>query len=147
MHGRAVVKIGVTGTRSGMNTKQRREVTEFLRATAPDKERILHEGDCVGVDDEVAEIAAELGYRIVVHPPVSAENRAFRTGNENREPKTHFARNRSIVDESDVVVVVPFQNEHQDRGGTWYTHDYAVKKKKRVIVFYPDADMFDISGD
>jgi hypothetical protein len=47
---------------------------------------------------------------------------------------THFARNRNIVDASDILIVIPYQDEWQPSGGTWYTHDYAVKKGVLVVI-------------
>ena len=129
------MKVGVTGTRSGMTEKQFREVNLFL-ITYDGKE--LHHGDCVGVDVEVAMMAGDLGYRVVSHPPIQKELQAFHASDEVREPLSYFARNRKIVDECDVLLVLPYQKEHQNHGGTWYTHDYAVKKGKPVVVFYGD---------
>jgi len=132
------VRIGVTGTRSGMNEAQRLHLEYFF---TDDKVNIteLHHGDCVGVDVEVADIAKAHGVRTVCHPPVVDELRAFHESDEFRDPFTYFARNRNIVDETDVLLVVPYQNSWSSKGGTWYTHDYGKSKKKLVIVFYPDG--------
>ena len=130
-------KIGVTGTRYGMNGKQKENIFSFLAKMKKENEAIqLHHGDCAGVDVEVAAIAKELGFRIVSHPPIDNDCVKF-PADEIREPLGHFARNRSIVDETDLLIVVPLQNSHQTQGGTWYTHDYAVKKKKPVEIFFP----------
>ena len=53
------------------------------------------------------------------------------------EPNTNFARNRAIVQAVDLLFVVPYQMQHQNRGGTWYTHDYAEKIGRKKLVFYP----------
>jgi thiamine pyrophosphate-dependent acetolactate synthase large subunit-like protein len=132
------MKVGVTGTRSGMNEHQFKHIDAFLKEVIqlePGAE--LHHGDCVGVDEEVALLAQELGYKIVCHPPEKRELRADVPYDECREPLNYFARNRNIVDECDVLLVVPYQNEPQSHGGTWYTHDYAQKKKKLTTVIYP----------
>lgn len=129
-----MVKIGVTGTRSGMNKRQKQEFTELLTELGTGE---FHHGDCVGVDVEAAKIAAKLGWRIVCHPPVKDELRAYHNSDEIREPKSYFARNRNIVDETDVLFVVPYQDSHQSHGGTWYTHDYAKKKDKPLHVIFP----------
>ena len=130
--------IGVTGTRSGMNTAQREAVLKFLsQAYDLDAPNELHHGDCVGVDAEVADMARGIGYTIVCHPPEIDDLRAFTKYDMVHEPQTYFARNRRIVNECDILVVVPYQNSHQRTGGTWYTHDYAVKFKKPVHVIYP----------
>ena len=125
------MKIGVTGTRSGMTEQQFGDVELFLRSVSGE----LHHGDCVGVDVEVAELAKEIGYRTVCHPPINPDLRAFHVSDETREPLSYFARNRKIVDECDLLLVIPYQKTHQTNGGTWYTHDYAVKQGKRVIIF------------
>lgn len=128
------MKIGVTGTRSGMNEKQKEEVTEFLKQNSGE----LHHGDCVGVDVEIANIAKELGYKVIKHPPTKKDLQANHQSDEERPSYSYFQRNRNIVDECDILLVVPYQDEWQSNGGTWYTHDYAVKKKVDVKVFFPN---------
>lgn len=136
--GKVKMKIGVTGTRNGMNESQNIAVWKFLSGMYEECE--LHHGDCIGVDVQVAEMAEILKMKVVCHPPEKTELQAFFKGNtESREPKSHFARNRAIVDECDLLIVVPMDNEPQKLGGTWYTHDYAKKKNKPVKIFYPDG--------
>lgn len=131
------MKIGVTGTRSGMSETQIEAVHEFLQQFDPTTTE-LHHGDCVGVDAEVAEMAKMLGIRVVCHPPEKTELRAWFDSDETRNPLSYFARNRNIVDETDQLMVVPYQDSHQPHGGTWYTHDYAKKKGKDPVVFFPN---------
>lgn len=126
--------VGVTGTRSGMDQHQAAEVARFL-VQAQGTE--LHHGDCVGVDAEVAQLARALGYRIVCHPPEKSDLRAFEPYDIMHEPDSYFARNRRIVDTCDVILVVPWQHAPQKQGGTWYTHDYAIKSNKPVVIIYP----------
>ena len=130
------MKIGVTGTRSGMTEDQFQELKTFLESAGVSE---LHHGDCVGVDVEVAELAKSMGFKVICHPPSKTDLRAYHTSDEFREPLSYFARNRNIVDETDILLVVPFQQSHQNNGGTWYTHDYAIKKNKPVKVFFPKA--------
>ena len=129
------MKIGVTGTREGSNDSQLQAVIEFLQTVELPAE--LHHGDCTGVDVEVAAAAKELGFKIVCHPPKSTEQQGFFGGDEMREPKGYLERDRKIVDETEMLLVVPLQNEWQSKGGTWYTHDYALKTGKPVMIFYP----------
>jgi hypothetical protein len=145
------MKLGFTGTRRGMTTKQAETFQQVLKSCNPGE---FHHGDCIGADDEAADIAHDflLPDMIVVHPPTDDTHRAFNgSGNERmREPKTHFARNRDIVDETDMLIAAPYESEHQKRGGTWYTVDYAKKKRRRVIIIWPDgfADtQVEIPGD
>jgi len=136
------MKIGVTGTREGMTPYQANEVQAVLNGImimcqldniTPE----LHHGDCRGVDVEAAAIAKEIGYIIVCHPPKSTEQQGFFGGDEVREPAGYLQRDRAIVDSTDSLLVVPLQMTWQPRGGTWYTHDYAVKRDKVVTMFYP----------
>ena len=46
-------------------------------------------------------------------------------------------RDRTIVEETDVLLVCPKQMERQLKGGTWYTHDYAVKLGKPLSIIWP----------
>lgn len=128
------MKIGVTGTREGMNEAQFEQVKKFLEKY---KGAELHHGDCRGVDVEVAYLAKEMGYKIVCHPPKSQAQQGFFGGDEMREPEGYLKRDRNIVDETELLLVVPLQNERQDKGGTWYTYDYALKTGKTVHVVYP----------
>ena len=131
------MKVGITGTRKGMNEYQFELVQTFLTEKfQPGAE--FHHGDCVGVDAEAAVLAKEIGYRIISHPGPTLDGlRAFVECDESRVPQSHFKRNRTIVDACDVLLVVPLQNEHQSNGGTWYTHDYANKKEKPFNVIWP----------
>lgn len=128
------MKVGVTGTREGANEYQLAEIRIALQTL---KGTEFHHGDCSGVDVQVAAIAKELGYTIVCHPPIKNETRGFFGGDIVHEPKGYLERDRNIVDSTEVLLVVPLQNEWQPKGGTWYTHDYAVKKNKPVIIIYP----------
>lgn len=133
------MKIGITGTRNPITQYQKDEVARILSPTDGSDE--IHHGDCVGADLAVAEIAAGLGYRVVCHPPVKDEMRAFHESDEIRTPLSYFARNRNIVDECDVLLVVPWTMHHQNTGGTWYTHDYAVKRNVPVIIIWPEEKL------
>lgn len=137
------MKIGITGTRSGLTEKQRLGVEECLIVMMTNLDEVieLHHGDCIGVDIEVAEIAAGLGLITVCHPPEKSSLRAYHDSDEVRSPLSYFARNRNIVDESEILLVAPFQEEWQSKGGTWYTHDYAKKTGKSIIILYPSGNV------
>lgn len=108
-----------------LETLRSRHITEF------------HHGDCIGADDEAADLVSENfpDIKIVCHPPIDETHRAFNNKHQEiRVQKKHFARNRDIVDETDFTTAAPLTTEHQDHGGTWYTHDYAIKKKKETLV-------------
>jgi hypothetical protein len=129
------MKVGITGTREGATEYQ---LTELRSTLSELNGAELHHGDCVGVDQQAASIARELGYKIICHPPKSNDLRAYFPADEMREPAGYLTRDRSIVDNCDVLLVVPLQNEWQPKGGTWYTHDYAKKKAKPLSVIWPN---------
>lgn len=140
------MKVGFTGTRRGMTEAQRQAFDEWI-CSQPDITE-FHHGDCIGSDDEAADILYEIRHgedpgppiKVVCHPPVDTTHRAGNLCYDDiREPLTHFARNRAIVNETDVLVVCPCDMEHQPRGGTWYTHDYAQKKGKRIVIIWPNG--------
>ena len=130
------MRIGITGTREGMTDHQFEMVRECLTSRYCEGAE-FHHGDCSGVDVEAAYIAKEIGYKIVCYPPIKDETRGFFGGDVVHEPAGYLERDRAIVDACDYLLVVPLQMEWQPKGGTWYTHDYAVKKNKPFIVIYP----------
>ncbi len=138
------MKIGFTGTRKGMTLAQREEFRKLIaQLTGPDfcRDAEFHHGDCVGADDEAATYAHESGfYSVVCHPPVDESLRAFNPfATFTTEPKTHFARNRDIVNEADVLIACPCDMSDQPKGGTWYTIGYAKKKGKPTYIIWPDG--------
>jgi hypothetical protein len=124
--------VGVTGTQSGMNAEQTEKFTQFLfwRRLLEETTVDLIHGGAKGVDVEAAAIANDLGIR-----------------SSTPEDKTgHFARNRAIVDRCDVLVVIPWQDQWQSEGGTWYTHDYAEKKGIDIVTIWPSAEVNQLIG-
>ena len=128
------MKVGITGTREGATEYQLKELRSIL---AELKGTEFHHGDCRGVDVQAAAIAQELGYKIICHPPVLKEEQGYFGGDEIREPAGYMKRDRTIVEETDVLLVCPKQMEWQLKGGTWYTHDYAVKLGKPLSIIWP----------
>lgn len=135
-----MLKVGITGTRSGANEIQLDLLTQLLTQWK-DKAVEFHHGDCVGVDVQGADIATSLHIPTICHPPVDEQLRAWHKSTNILLSKTHFARNRDIVNACDLLIVVPFQQSRQSNGGTWYTYDYAVKHKVDTIVIFPDGQI------
>jgi hypothetical protein len=136
------MKLGITGTRHGATIEQLRSLNVLIAELKPTE---LHHGDCNGVDAQAAQVARDLlGFdvRIVCHPPADETHRAWtQINDEMRLRLSHFASNRNIVDETDTLIAVPMQAEHQPRGGTWYTYDYALKRGNRVILIRPSGEV------
>lgn len=134
------MKLGFTGTRFGMSVLQKRV---FQLAVASKSIEEFHHGSCQGADVEAARIVRELhpSCRIVAHPGPDGDNHRELSGVDDLtlEPKTHFARNRDIVNATDLLLATPFQAERQSRGGTWYTVDFAEKFNREVGIIWPDG--------
>jgi hypothetical protein len=131
--------VGFTGTRQGMTGAQRRSFVRLIKELNPEE---FHHGDCVGADDQAAVIVDDLcpDCDIHMHPPVDNAHRAMNQLAEViYEPKTHFARNRDIVNACGVLIGISLLPQRQANGGTWYTIAYAEKKGRTVYVIWPDG--------
>lgn len=135
-------KVGITGTRYGWTEAQHDKFRACIRANFFWIKE-FHHGLCEGVDALSHGIVFCDHKEIVIigHPSVDKTHQLECVCDELREEKTHFARNRDIVNETDALIVIPAQMEWQPRGGTWYTHDYAVKQKKPVLIIWPDGSV------
>ena len=132
-------RVGFTGTRNGMTEAQKEAVRRELRGADT-----FHHGDCVGADAEAHRIARVQRIPVVIHPPVDQAHRAFCEDYDGMHPqKTHFARNRDIVDACDVLIATPWQTREPvpSKGGTWYTVGYARKKQKPIVIVWPDGSI------
>jgi hypothetical protein len=136
------MKAGFTGTRNGMTDAQKEEFVCLLATLGVTE---FHHGDCVGADDEAANICREfqLGKGVIIaHPPINEKSRAWnRFATETRHPKPYHERNHDIVDETEVLIATPFERKRQAFGGTWSTVRYAESKQKRVYVILPDGSL------
>ena len=136
--------IGFTGTRYGMTDVQKNAFRTFLYYLKHHyKELTLHHGDCIGADADAHEIAQEVGCKIHIHPGHSAKNQTDLSNGANcqgadkiHKSKTHFARNRDIVDASSEIIAAPKDNI--EKGGTWYTINYAKKNYKSTVILHDD---------
>jgi len=124
------MNIGFTGTR--MTPTQAQE--ETLRNLLMFSKGSLHHGDCVGADALAHRLALEAEFKVWIHPPVDEKLRAFCTDATILPPKTHFERNRDIVNSTEILIAVPFTDEEQPTGGTWYTVAYARKRRKPIYI-------------
>lgn len=131
--------IGMTGTRDGMTEEQKKT---FARGLEHFNATDLHHGDCVGADADAHDIAVECGLFITIHPPEDDKLRAFKReeGDEEREEKGYFERNRDIVNDSEILFGFP-KTTFETKGGTWYTINYGKKQGKPVYVVLPDGSV------
>jgi len=143
------MKFGFTGTRAGMTEKQHRACISIFENYGGKE---IHHGDCVGSDYEMHQAFIYRPINIVVHPPIVDKFRAYSGGRiitmsnqgnaqyktiEFRRPKSYFARNRDIVEETDSLIAAPLTEE--EKGGTWYTINYARQLKRSIFIVLPNG--------
>ena len=135
------MKVGFTGTRKGMTSRQMLALSKFLGQYGS---RIteFHHGDCVGADAEAHEIVESfLGVGVIhIHPPSDSRFRAFKHSPHIAEPCGYLERNHDIVNATDRMLAAPKQIECplNLRGqGTWTTITYAEKSRKSIEILEP----------
>lgn len=132
------MKIGVTGTRNGMTEYQYNNIRKGLTHLKRKHDELeLHHGDCIGVDIQVANMARNLGIKVISHPPIKEDLRAFHDSDIVLKSDNYLTRDRRIVDSVDMLIVVPKEDTFKLKSGTKYTHDYAKKVGKNKVIFYP----------
>lgn len=133
------MKIGFTGTRNGMTLEQTEAFRQLIAELKPTE---FHHGDCIGADAEAHDIVREFPHtKIVIHQPVDEKHRAWKKGDEFKHPLSHFARNRAIVDETELLIGASISDVPLTSGGTWYTIDYAIKIGRPVRILWPDGSV------
>lgn len=128
---------GFTGTQEGMTPFQKGAIRGLFSLISGE----LHHGDCIGSDAEAHDIAVELGWEIVIHPPSNPAKRAFKTASRILRPWPYLERNHHIVDATKVLVATPKEYEEQMRSGTWATIRYAQKKHRPILIVYPNGNI------
>lgn len=132
------MKIGFTGTRKGMTTAQMDTIRRLIiKSNAIE----AHMGDCIGADADFHYLVKtylpnciKIGYI-----PDKDKTRAMLKYDKEMSPKPYIARDKDIVDESDILIANPKGYEEELRSGTWTTVRYAKKKGKKVILVYPNG--------
>jgi hypothetical protein len=127
------MKVGFASTRFGLSANQ---VAELVEALGNELEPIteFHHGDCIGGDADGYEVAVMFGIWVVSHPPIRPHLRAFLPADEERPPADYMVRNRSIVDDTDVLLAAPYEDEEKPTGGTWRTVRYSRARRGRVVL-------------
>jgi hypothetical protein len=65
--------------------------------------------------------------------------RAYHESDKILPTKSYFARNRDIVDASNMLIGFP-AHRSRGKGGTWYTIKYAEKLGVKTGIFYADGE-------
>lgn len=142
------MEIGFTGTQIGLKFEQTKSLSTVLNKLKSKGNIKCHHGDCIGADAEFHSFCKALHFYIIIHPPIDSKKRQFCTGyDEIRKEKEYLDRNKDIVDESDVLIATPGEEHEVWRSGTWSTIRYAKKKKKKIIIIYPNGKVESIKGE
>lgn len=127
---------GMTGTRNGLSKAQRSLCIDLIEEGEFTE---WHHGDCIGADAETHDIAFDFNLKIIIHPPIKDDVRAHKNGTAIRRATNYFARNRNIVNESEILFGFPPTEEPQSKGGTWYTINYGISQGKPVVYITPSG--------
>ncbi len=134
------MKVGFTGTQSGMNARQALKLARFLAVLSePSPIDEFHHGDCIGADKQFHQFVQDCELTFI-HPPENDKKRAWCFSHHILKPKPYLERNHDIVNATDVLIATPRTSYEELRSGTWATIRYAIKKEKKVIVIYPQGD-------
>lgn len=137
-----MIFVGFTGTRHGMTEAQQATFREVF----PTDAGAFHHGSCQGADVQAARLVRQLrpdGITSICHPGPDGDTHREASGVDDftHTGKTHFARNRDIVDACPVLIACPCDMTEQPRGGTWYTINYARKCERRILIIWPDGSV------
>lgn len=138
------MRIGVTGSRHGATRAQLRVLMSSLLVYYRTGETELHHGGCTGVDEQAALLGRALNLRVIAHPP---ENQQFLSklsiavSDVVLPALPYLARDRAIVDSTDLLLAVPNTQVPVLRSGTWYTYRYAVRNHQTTMLITPDGEI------
>lgn len=131
--------IGITGTRDILYVEDNRQIKlhhMLYSLKVLSEAEYLHHGDCLGVDAMSHDASKELGYKIVIHPPLTRAHQAFKFGcHELRQAQGYKKRNQAIIDASDILIALPKnKNDIDPRSGTSMTINMAKRKGIPIIL-------------
>lgn len=135
------MKIAFTGSRKGLTPQQKKQLLEYLVSLAL-KSIEAHHGMCVGADEDFHHLIINTyksdNRHIVGHPPTELKYASSVMVDLAWAPADYLARDKALVEESDVLIACPNSLERL-RSGTWATVRYAEKINKQVTIIYPDG--------
>lgn len=144
------MKIGLTGSRTGLTKEQRRVVTQMIKTLENREVEEVHHGDCIGADTEVSMMFLERSLGALhAHPATINESwdQRWRARSKEKFPNASIVeypakapndRNADIVDACDVLWAFPADT--LGKGGTWNTINMAIAAGKPVRIVCPNAD-------
>lgn len=139
------MKLGFTGTREGMTGKQRSSVHGLIvdllyEWRIPHERRSLHgahHGDCIGADTQFHHLMHSV-CETFAHRGPAGRYAANCDADVKLPRKPYLARNRDIVDATEILIAAP-KGPEERRSGTWATVRYARKLGRPVAIVWPDG--------
>jgi hypothetical protein len=132
------MKLGMTGNRFGMSDVAKKRLIEFIESNNITE---VHHGDCVGADKDFHDICESFNIKIIIHPPIIDDLRAFCKSDVILEPKDYHVRNNYIVDSTDMLIGFPNSKKETLRSGTWSTIRHARRTGKDLHIIFPNGDV------
>ena len=135
------MKIGFTGTRNGMSKLQ---IAFVLRAVGVCHVIEAHHGACIGADYDFHKIARFLKVPVILHPGHNKQGQCFSRADCQGAIKIYperfyLDRDKDIVNSVDMMFATPKSHVEELRSGTWATIRYARKKRKNILIVFPDG--------
>lgn len=136
------MKLGMTGNRSGLSNEIKKMAKDFLEKNSVSE---VHHGDCLGSDTDFHNLCESINIKIIIHPPINKKMRAFCKSDFILPEKDYIKRNHDIVDDTEMLIAFPSTNKEILRSGTWSTIRYAKKKKRKILIIYPNCEIEEFS--
>lgn len=133
------MRVSVTASQAGITPKQYRDIEAYLLEHRP---TVLTHGGCIGGDDTIDLLAAQLGiYRFVFPSTITAKRIPDEVLRSRGKvfifaPMPPLERNPKIVLAGDILLACPRQSEVL-RSGTWATVRQARKRHLPYKIFFP----------
>jgi hypothetical protein len=132
------MKYGFTGSSTRTFLPQRAAFSGWIDAHRFEITE-LHHGDCVKADEFAHAIVRRFSEaKIVLHPPIKDDKRAWCSADEELDAKPFLDRNKDIAAVCDTLLAMP-HGEEELRSGTWSTIRAARRLGKPIVVFWPDG--------
>lgn len=135
------MKVGFTGTRTGMTEPQVATLVKLIHCLLPTE---LHHGCCIGSDQQAHEMVLLSDgnqIKLMAHPPKNKSQAFEPIGAHTIFPEAEFIkRNHNIVDKTEELIAISRTKEWELRSGTWATIRYAQKLGRPVHIIYPNGD-------
>lgn len=138
--------IGFTGTQRGATPEQRSTLCSIIYRLGLEADQPLvgHHGLCIGADKQFHNIMMELGYRVIIHPPMD-QRKTFSVKPgwtalcTFLPPKSFLDRNFDIVRDSSVLIATPAGIREELRSGTWSTVRRARILHRPTYIIWPNG--------